>query len=67
MSTTPNSGPAHDDMIWRRELQRRLDVSSETMRRWLKQGRLPKPDVYVTQKTMGWNRATLRAAGIAGI
>jgi predicted DNA-binding transcriptional regulator AlpA len=53
-----------DRVIWRHNLQSLLSVSSETMRRWIKEGRLPKPDVAMSQKTMGWRLSTLRVSGI---
>lgn len=53
-----------DRVIWRRELQETIDVSSETVRRWLRDGKLPLPDVKLSYRTMGWRMSTLRAAGI---
>lgn len=53
-----------DRVIWRLDLQDTLHVSSETMRRWLKDGKLPKPDVAMSRRTLGWRLSTLRAAGI---
>ena len=53
-----------DKVIWRRELEAMMAVSSETMRRWIKAGKLPKPDVAMTQKTMGWRVSTLHSFGI---
>ena len=53
-----------DKVIWRHDLQAMMSVSSETVRRWIKQGRLPKPDVAMSQKTMGWKISTLQNSGI---
>lgn len=53
-----------DRVIWRHDLQSMMSVTSETMRRWIKQGRLPKPDVAMSFKTMGWRISTLHNAGI---
>lgn len=53
-----------DHVISRKTLQEKLNKSSETMRKWLKDGRLPKPDVSLTSQTTGWRVSTLRAAGI---
>lgn len=53
-----------DKVIWRHDLQAMMSVSSETVRRWIKQGRLPKPDVAMSQKTMGWKFSTLQNSGI---
>jgi predicted DNA-binding transcriptional regulator AlpA len=53
-----------DRVIYRQDLCTLLGVGSEAMRRWLKAGKLPKPDVDISQKTRGWKVSTLRAAGI---
>lgn len=53
-----------DPVIWRNDLMKRMSVTSETMRRWLKDGKLPKPDVDLSNRTRGWKTSTLRAAGI---
>jgi len=53
-----------DRVIWRPELQQMMAVTSETVRRWMKAGRLPRPDVAMSRKTLGWKVSTLRAAGI---
>jgi hypothetical protein len=53
-----------DRVIWRRDLQKKLDVCSETMRRYLKDKKLPPPDVNFSSRTKGWRVSTLRAAGI---
>ena len=53
-----------DKVIWRHDLQAMMAVSSETMRRWIKAGKLPKPDVAMTSKTMGWRVSTLHNCGI---
>jgi predicted DNA-binding transcriptional regulator AlpA len=53
-----------DRVIWRRELQAAAHVSSETVRRWMKDGKLPLPDVNLSHRTKGWRVSTLRAAGI---
>jgi predicted site-specific integrase-resolvase len=51
-------------VIWRRDLQATMQVTGETMRRWLRSGKLPVPDVEMSRKTVGWRVATLRQAGI---
>jgi len=53
-----------DRVIWRADLQAHFRVHSETMRRWLRSGKLPVPDVDISQRTRGWKLSTLRAAGI---
>ncbi|MCA0214787.1 MAG: hypothetical protein LCH79_16610 [Proteobacteria bacterium] len=60
----PNA--AEDKIIWRTELRQMLDnVSSETIRVWMKKGKLPRPDTQLSARTMGWRRSTLVKAGIA--
>ena len=53
-----------DRIIWRRDLQTELEVCSETVRRWLKSEKFPKPDVDLSRRTKGWRVSTLRAHGI---
>lgn len=54
-----------DRMIWRRDLRDYFGgVSDETIRRWIKQGKLPKPDIDFSMRTRGWKLSTLRKAGI---
>lgn len=53
-----------DSIIWREELTALCGKSGETVRRWLKSGRLPPPDVKLSARTMGWKLSTLRAANI---
>lgn len=64
-SNRSSSGQTNlEETVNRIDLQRRLDVSSETMRRWLKTGKLPPLDFDLSFKTQGWKRSTLLAAGI---
>lgn len=60
----PPATPDMDRVIWRCDLQTRLGVSRETIRRWLRAARLPPPDVQLTAHSTGWKASTLRAAGI---
>lgn len=53
-----------DRVIFRPELQSLMSVTSETIRRWMKLNRLPRPDVAMSRKTLGWRISTLRNAGI---
>lgn len=54
-----------DKIIWRPDLQKALgNVSGETMRRWLRAGKIPKPDVQLSLRSQGWKLSTLCAAGI---
>jgi predicted DNA-binding transcriptional regulator AlpA len=53
-----------DRVIYRKELMEKLGVTSETIRQWLKKGRLPKPDIALSRRTVGWRLSTLNAAGV---
>lgn len=61
---TTESARPDDRVIWRPDLATELHVCSETLRRWMRAGKLPPPDVAITRKTLGWRVSTLRAAGI---
>lgn len=68
-NTKENTGMHEDEqaldrVIWRRELQAAAHVSSETIRRWMRDAKLPAPDVDLSHRTKGWRVSTLRAAGI---
>lgn len=51
-------------VIWRRDLELMLNVGSETIRRWMVAGKLPRPDINLSRRTRGWKLSTLRSAGI---
>lgn len=53
-----------DPVIFRPELMKRLDVCSETIRRYLKAKKLPPPDVAMSARKTGWRMSTLREHGI---
>lgn len=53
-----------DRVIYRTDLCKMLGVGSEALRRWLKAGKLPPPDVAISRKTMGWRLSTLQKSGI---
>lgn len=53
-----------DPIIKRSELQKRLGVHTDTLRRMMKEKRLPEYDVKLSSKTCGWKASTLRAAGV---
>ncbi len=55
---------AVDPVIWRPDLATKLRRSSETLRRWIKSGKLPEPDVQITIQTQGWYASTLARSGI---
>jgi len=52
-----------DKVIHRKDLTTAMRRSRETIRRWLKDGTLPKPDVRLNRQAMAWKVSTLRAAG----
>lgn len=45
-----------DRVIWRPDLQKAMGVASETIRRYMLAGKLPAPDVSMSQKKLGWRR-----------
>jgi hypothetical protein len=51
-------------IIKRSDLPRLLKVSSDTVRKYIKSGKLPSYDVALSRKTSGWKRSTLVAAGV---
>lgn len=53
-----------DPLLTRAEIVARLRISSETMRRWVRDKRIPPPDVDITQKSQQWKLSTLHAAGL---
>lgn len=63
MSDNQNEA-ANDPVIWRAELPGLLNIGSEAVRRHIKAGKLPPPDVDLSRKTRGWRLSTLHAAGI---
>lgn len=64
-TTPPAAAAAPDPIILRRDLAALLGgLSGETMRRWMRDGKLPPPDVDLSLRTRGWKRSTLVAAGI---
>lgn len=54
-----------DRVVYRKELTELLKVSSESIRRYIKRGKLPKPDVELSKHVMGWKLSTLKSAGIS--
>ena len=53
-----------EKIIWRADLPAMFKKSDETIRRWIKAGKLPQPDVALSLQSRGWKVATLRSAGI---
>lgn len=73
MSSTENQAatpPATDDpIIWRDEFRQKMGkrgkpLSSETVRVWIRDKKVPEPDVQLSLRTQGWKASTLRAAGL---
>jgi predicted DNA-binding transcriptional regulator AlpA len=54
----------NDRMIWRKDIAKILGVSTETISRWMKDGKLPKPDTYISRKAYSWRLSTLQEHGI---
>jgi predicted DNA-binding transcriptional regulator AlpA len=55
---------ADDRIIYRQDLYKMLGVTSETLRRYLRDKKIPPADIAITQRTVGWRLSTLQAAGI---
>lgn len=53
-----------DRVIYRAELIGMLGVGTEAVRRYIKAGKLPAPDVNLSRRICGWRLSTLRAHGI---
>jgi predicted site-specific integrase-resolvase len=53
-----------DTLLKRHELVARLRISSDTLRRWLVEKRIPPPDIATTRKNQQWRVSSLRAAGL---
>jgi hypothetical protein len=51
-------------IIKRSDLPRLLKVSSDTVRKYIRDRKLPPYDVALSRKTSGWKRSTLVAAGV---
>lgn len=60
-TTTPK---VEDKMMMRADLCKALNISPETLRRWIKAGTLPAPDINLSLKTQAWRRSSLHAANI---
>ena len=54
-----------DRVVWRQELPKVLGgVSTATVSRYIREGKLGQPDVDLSQRQRGWKLSTLRARGI---
>ena len=56
--------PQPDRMVYRPELQALLDVSSETMRRYIRAEKFGRPDINLSAKKMGGKASTLHQRGV---
>lgn len=61
--STPQT-KVEDKMLMRADLCKALSVSPETLRRWIKSGTIPTPDINLSLKTQAWRKSSLLAAGI---
>lgn len=55
---------AEDRIIYRQDLYKMLGVTSETLRKWVKDNKMPPADIAISRRTVGWRLSTLQAAGI---
>jgi hypothetical protein len=53
-----------DRIIYRQDLYQLIGVTSETLRRWIIEGKIPTADVKISRRTVGWRLSSLHAAGI---
>ena len=53
-----------DPIITRSELPGILKLHTDTIRRFIKEKKLPAPDYALSRKSFGWKLSTLRDAGI---
>jgi hypothetical protein len=53
-----------DRLLTRAELLIILRTNSDTFSRWVREKRVPQPDVKTTQKNQQWKVSSLRAAGL---
>jgi hypothetical protein len=56
--------PEKDKVIWRHDLPGIMMVRSNTVSKWIRAGRFPKPDVAMTRVRFGWRLSTLRQHGV---
>lgn len=59
--TTAEAVP--DRVVYREELARIAEVQSDTIGKWIREHRIPRPEVAVSRKRQGWHASTLRALG----
>lgn len=55
----------HDAQLLKRpELVERLRINTATLGRWVREKRIPPPDINTTRKNQQWKVSSLRAAGL---
>jgi hypothetical protein len=66
MTPTPATitAVAPDTMIDRPKVVAAINRTSATLRRWIKAGKFPPPDLETTRESQYWRRSTLEAAGV---
>jgi predicted site-specific integrase-resolvase len=52
------------DIVYAHDLRETLGISANTLTMWLRQGRIPQPDVKITNRTRYWLRSSLVAAKV---
>jgi hypothetical protein len=53
-----------DPLYTRAELAQLLRICSDTLTRWLREKRIPPPDLAPTRKAQQWRRSTLHRHGL---
>ena len=64
MTAEPQPHRPDHATVWRHELQAWAQVSGETMRVWIRNGRLPKPSIVISRNRQGWAAGELRRHGV---
>ncbi|SDH42164.1 MULTISPECIES: AlpA family transcriptional regulator [unclassified Duganella] len=64
LAVVQNKTAPDDRIIYRQDLYKMLGITSETLRRYLRDKKIPPADIAITQRTVGWRLSTLHAAGI---
>lgn len=54
----------NDQIIKRSDLRELFGVTTNTVRVWQKEGKLPEPDFKLSERVTGWRLSTLRAHGV---
>lgn len=68
-STETTTATPEDRVVYRDEFRQKMGgvgrpISSETVRVWVKEKKVPPFDVDLSLRTRGWKVSTLRAAGL---